>query len=123
MDGVVAMPNKTVFEASKRIRFIFEQWRVTLQKTAAPDHANVEFDLQPACADMITLHASITGWRNIEVLSKKKQGDKLIVSGRFVAGPSDGAEPSSADKFELSYTVSGSMRNPEYLVVASSVNS
>jgi hypothetical protein len=119
MTSVYKTRNTSLFQILMQADFAFEGWSVSVVKIRSPEDNRVGLDFQPVCSTA-TVHAYAPADPNsLNLLAALKQGDKIIVSGRFVerwggkAGSTPG-RPVSAEEFEGSFTESGAMDEPEY---------
>jgi hypothetical protein len=78
--------NKQVLELAQEMSFAFDSWSVRLLKIDNPSNKQVTFSVRPLCSDIVTIH--LAGPANgplVETLASKQAGDRLVVSGTFVA--------------------------------------
>jgi hypothetical protein len=123
MTSIYQLRNKGVFEYLQRADFNFEDWIITVEKISSPNGGRVDLDFHPACSPATTVHARVSAESNhLNFLASLKQGDRIMVSGRFIErwggkASSVPGKPVSAEEFEGSLTQSGSMNEPEYSAV------
>jgi hypothetical protein len=112
--------NQSVFKSVQQTRFAFDNWTVVIAEISYPDPKTLRFTLHPLCSPITKIHAAVAATpETLDLLSRKKTGDRLMISGRFVErfGGKAGAipgDPVSAEEFEGSFTESGAMQEPEY---------
>jgi hypothetical protein len=128
MTKVYRTRNQDVFRAVQQTKFAFDNWTVVIAEISYPDKTKLRFTLQPLCSPMTKVHAALPATpENLDLLSKKKTGDRLVITGRFVerfggqANATPG-NPVSAEEFEGSFTESGAMQEPEYSAVITQLN-
>ena len=123
MTSIYRARNVNIFQAVQQANFVFDGWLINVEKIRSPDGSNVSFDSHPSCSPITTIHATVAASAvNIELLSGKKQGDSLTVTGKFVerwGGKAGGipGNPVSPEEFEGSFTEVGSITEPEYSAV------
>ena len=110
--------NADAFHAVEQRKFDFDNWVVNIIRVRTPDQhwtdylrAAVIFEVHPVCSPLLKIHAATAATQtNVDLLSQKRQGDSLIVSGMFLqrwSGPTTATlppMPSSPDEFEGSFT-------------------
>jgi hypothetical protein len=120
--------NQSVFRYVQQSHFNFENWTVVIAEISYPDPKTLRFTLHPLCSSITKIHAAVAATPDtLDLLSRKKTGDRLMISGRFVErfGGKAGAipgDPVSAEEFEGSFTESGAMQEPEYSTVITLLN-
>lgn len=126
MTSVYRTRNQDVFQLLGKNGFNFEGWQVTLEQIYSVDQTSgkLHFIFHPTCSPITTIHADASSnSTSVELLSRKGQGDQLIVSGIFVQPFGKPAiAPIDPQKFEQSFTEAGSMSAPEYSAVVRILN-
>jgi hypothetical protein len=117
MNNEATNRNKQILELVQQTSFSFDGWGVQLLKIDTPVNNRITFSVRPLCSNIVTMH--LTGPANahlLETLASKQVGDRLIVSGTFMASRDEKERPISLDPnyFERSLTQLGSMNEPEY---------
>lgn len=117
MTAVYRSRNEDIFRLLERTQFNFENWSMTVVEINSVINGFVDLKIHPLCSKITVIHASVAAVpMALEVLAKKKLGDPLVVSGTFVEKYAR-VEPTSPEKFEMSFTESGSMDEPEYTAI------
>jgi DNA-directed RNA polymerase subunit RPC12/RpoP len=136
MTDVYRKRNTDAFHAAQQINFRFNNWIVSIMRVSSTEEhwsgyldAAIPFDVHPLCSTISKIRAATAATQtNIGLLSQKRQGDHLVMSGMFLrrfSGPANAASPPlpiSADEFEGSFTESGSMDEPEFSVLVTTVD-
>jgi hypothetical protein len=123
------MMNKDIFQLVEQNRFLLHDWTVEIRSVNKPDPEGVLVEAYLICAgaEMITLRLFVKATpADLELLSRKDLGDKLTVSGNFVANrkSKEGTQPASPADFNASggwMWEGSSMSFPEYTVVVSKI--
>jgi hypothetical protein len=114
MTTVYRSRNEDIFRLLERTQFNFEDWSMTVLEINSVINGFVELKIHPLCSKITVIHATVAAVpMALEVLAKKKLGDPLVASGTFVEKHTL-TKPVSPEKFEMSFTESGSMDEPEY---------
>jgi hypothetical protein len=117
MTSVYRSRNEDIFRLLERTQFSFENWLMIVVEIKSAINGFVDLKVHPLCSKITIIHATADAVpMYLDLLSKKKLGDRLVMSGTFVQKYSR-AKPSSPEKFEMSLTRSGSMDEPEYTAV------
>jgi hypothetical protein len=115
MTSVYRSRNEDIFRLLERSQFGFDNWVMAVVEIDSVIGVDVSLKFHPLCSKITTIHATAGAVpANLELLSKKKKGDRLVVSGLFIEQRYTRIKPTSPEKFEMSFTESGSMSEPEY---------
>ena len=113
--------NEDIFRLVERTSFGFETWLVVVKTIGSPTATEVSFSFRPSCSPITTIYASVAATSTyLDLLSKNKQGDRLVVTGRFLATAFRFAlqeKPTKPGDLEGSITDDGAITAPEYWAV------
>lgn len=135
MTAVSQSRNADAFQAVQQANFRFDNWVVSVLRVSSPmEHwsgylaAAIPFDVRPVCSTILKIHAATAATQeNTTLLSEKREGDQVVISGVFLqqfSGPASATSPplpTSEEEFEGSFTESGSMSEPEFSVLVMTV--
>lgn len=116
MDVLVRERNARIFKLLQDKSFALDDWEVVLLEIETPINNQLDLKVRPTCSKTILFRIRADA-SSIPFFLDKKKDSRVLVSGRFVEGHST-RQPTSAEKFEMSFTDSGSMEEPEYAIVA-----
>ncbi len=136
MTEVYRKRNADAFNTAEQTNFHFDNWVVSIMRVSSPQQhwsgyldAAIPFDIHPLCSTILKIRAAAAATNgNINLLSQKRQGDYLAMTGMFLrrfSGPANATSPplpTSADEFEDSFTESGSMDEPEFSVLVMTID-
>jgi hypothetical protein len=88
---------------------------VAIVEIDRPFEGRVDVKVRPTCSTTTLLHVRVGG-DAIQFLAAKKQHDRVFLTGRFTEKYWR-ETPASAEKFEGSFTDSGSMQESEFWVL------
>jgi hypothetical protein len=116
MTSRYASRNADVFRLIEQNNFTFEDWfGIVKGITPWPEKEKIIVRFHPFCSSFTTIHGLVVKTpANVDFLSLKKKGDRLLVTGRFAAKRGAQGDPTSPEELEGSLTEGGSMDAPEY---------
>jgi hypothetical protein len=123
MTAVFRTRNEDIFHLVQQTSFRFDNWLTTIDRIGSPTETALSFSFRPLCSRVTTIYGSVPATStHLALMSTKKQGDRLTVTGEFVARvpfltPARGDSPITPRSLEGSLTEGGSMSNPEYSAV------
>jgi hypothetical protein len=120
MDNIIRQRNQRIFALAQQRSFVVDGWQVAIVEIDRPFQGWVDVKARLTCSRTTLLHVRVGG-DGISLLAAKKQNDRLFVTGRFTEKYGRDT-PQSAEKFEGSLTDSGSMQEPEFWLVAKTLD-